>query len=93
MKKNKKHSGTQNSGIITKKPRCEKSDHLYNRPIIVFGEIRLGEFVTVVSSSNETDDTRISGEIVFIHPRRRYFIVQGPYRESFLMPPALRNGG
>lgn len=85
MKRSGRHKDRTQSAII---PASTKQSH-GPRQLVILGKIALGQKVAV-GTRLEDEDTLLRGTVCYIHPRKRFFVVQGPWREAFQMPVEVR---
>lgn len=85
MKRSGRHKDRTQSAII---PASTKQNH-GPRQLVILGKIALGQTVAV-GTKLEDEDTLLRGTVCYIHPRKRFFVVQGAWREAFQMPVEVR---
>lgn len=85
MKRIGRHKDRTQAAII---PASTKQNH-GPRKLVILGKIALGQTVAV-GTKLEDEDTLLRGTVCYIHPRKRFFVVQGPWREAFHMPAEVR---
>lgn len=85
MKRIGRHKDRTQTAII---PASTKQNH-GPRQLVILGKIALGQTVAV-GTKLEDEDTLLRGTVCYIHPRKRFFVVQGPWREAFHMPAEVR---